>query len=196
LEYRGLIEDAKGVLDTLQHKEIVTRTEEGRWYVIRIKPYRTLENTIEGVVITFYDIHQQKLSEIHIQELVFGIMESVREPLLLMDGELRVLFANRPFYQRFQVKAEETEGRLLYDLGNRQWDIPNLRKLLEKILPHQSILEGYEVEHDFPDIGKRKMRLNARQLVQEDLGLEKILLIIEDLTDPGAIGEEEKGSDE
>src|SRR5580700_11153497 len=93
-----------------------------------------------------------------------SIVETVREPLVVLDGQLRVLRVNRSFYQAFGVQPEETEGRLLYDLGNRQWDIPRLRTLLEEILPQHTTVDDFEVEHAFPSIGRRVMLLNARRI--------------------------------
>jgi PAS domain S-box-containing protein len=112
---------------------------------------------------------------------VGSIVDTIREPLLILDGRLRVQSANRAFYQTFQVAPGETEGRLLYDLGNRQWDIPRLRTLLEEILPQRTSFDDFEVAHDFPDIGRKVMLLNARKLRQA--GTELILLALEDVTE-------------
>src|SRR6266478_2208044 len=83
-----------------------------------------------------------------------SIVDTVREPLLVLDADLRVKRANRSFYQTFQVSPEESENSLLYDLGNRQWDIPRLRTLLEEILPQNTVFNDFEVVHDFPSIGR------------------------------------------
>ena len=82
-----------------------------------------------------------------------GIVDTVREPVLVLDKDLRVIAASRSFYSAFKVSPEDTQGRLLYALGDGQWDIPKLRVLLEKIVPEQGVMEGYEVEHEFPDVG-------------------------------------------
>jgi PAS domain S-box-containing protein len=112
-----------------------------------------------------------------------SIVETVREPLVVLDGSLRVLRANRSFYRAFGVKAEETEGRLFCDLGNRQWDIRRLRTLLEEILPQSTTVEDFEVEHTFESIGHRVMLLNARRIYGENNQTELILLAIEDITE-------------
>jgi chemotaxis protein methyltransferase CheR len=112
-----------------------------------------------------------------------AIVETVREPLLVLDQDLRVIAASRAFYARFQVKPGATEGRLLYELGDGQWDIPKLRVLLEKIIPEQGVMDDYEVEHDFPEIGLRTMCLNARQVFYETDKRTNILLGIEDITE-------------
>ena len=114
--------------------------------------------------------------------LAQAIVDTVREPMLVLDQDLRVVAASRSFYSAFKVKAEETTGRLLYTLGDGQWDIPKLRVLLESIVPEKGVMEGYEVEHSFPDLGKRTMRLNARQLFSKDGANKTILLGIEDVT--------------
>ena len=114
--------------------------------------------------------------------LAQGIVDTVREPVLVLDKELRVIAASRSFYSAFKVSPEDTQGRLLYALGDGQWDIPKLRVLLEKIIPEKGVMEGYEVEHEFPGLGHRTMRLNARQVFYEGGANMTILLGIEDVT--------------
>src|SRR5438309_10474002 len=99
-----------------------------------------------------------------IQDYALNIVDTVREPLLILDTTLRVRSANRAFYQTFHVSPGETEGRLIYELGNGQWDIPDLRTLLEDIVPKSSVFDDFELEHTFPVIGRRVMLLNARKL--------------------------------
>jgi len=106
------------------------------------------------------------------------IVETVRDPLLVLTYDLRVQSANHAFYQLFHVSAAETEGRLVYQIGNGQWDIPALRTLLEEILPRDTVFNDYEMSHDFEHIGPRTMLLNARRLDHLDL----ILLAMEDIT--------------
>ncbi len=112
-----------------------------------------------------------------------GIVETIREPLLVLDRDLRVVTASRSFYEFFKVKPEETVGQLIYDLGDKQWDISKLRELLEKILPQQIAFNNYEVEHDFVTIGRRTLLLNARQIEREVVKERIILLAIEDITE-------------
>jgi two-component sensor histidine kinase len=114
--------------------------------------------------------------------LAQGIVDTVREPVLVLDSELRVIAASRSFYSAFKVSPNDTQGRLLYALGDGQWDIPKLRVLLEKIIPEKGVMEGYEVEHEFPGLGHRTMRLNARQVFTEGGANTTILLGIEDVT--------------
>ena len=112
-----------------------------------------------------------------------NIVENVREPLLVLDSELKILTANHSFYGAFKVSPEETVGHFIYDVGNRQWNIPKLRLLLEEILPRETVLNDYEVEHDFPAIGRKTILLNARQMFREDIGSRIILLAMEDITE-------------
>lgn len=114
--------------------------------------------------------------------LAQGIVDTVREPVLVLDKELRIVAASRSFYAAFKVIPENTQGRLLYALGDGQWDIPKLRVLLEKIIPEQGEMEDYEVEHDFPNLGYRTMRLNARRVFYASGAETTILLGIEDVT--------------
>jgi two-component system CheB/CheR fusion protein len=124
-----------------------------------------------------------KIAADEVSEYAESIINTVREPLISLNQDLRVVTASRSFYEFFKVKPEETVGQLIYDLGNKQWDIPKLRELFETILPQKTTFDNYEVEHDFPTIGKRIMLLNARQ-IQRVLGKERIILLaIEDITE-------------
>ncbi len=147
--------------------------------MLRIRPYRTQQNVIEGVVLTFVDITELKRAEREIEaarDYAQSIVETVREPLVILDSDLRVDSANRSFYQTFQVEPEEAEGELFYDLGEGQWDIPELRELLEEILPQETAFNDYEVEHDFAGLGQRRMLLNARE-VRRAAGKERLILL-------------------
>ncbi len=111
------------------------------------------------------------------------ILETVREHLVVLDGDLRVVSANRSFYQTFQASPEETEGHLIYELGNHQWDIPRLRVLLEEMLPKDTQVQDFEMDHEFPTIGRRAMLLNAHCISRNDEGTPLILLALEDITE-------------
>ena len=118
-----------------------------------------------------------------IDQIFEDIVETIREPLLVLDSDLKVILANRSFINSFKVTPEETLGNFIYDLGNKQWDIPKLRELLETILPQKTSFDNYEVEHDFATIGRRIMLLNARQ-IERGMGKERIILLaIEDITE-------------
>jgi two-component system phosphate regulon sensor histidine kinase PhoR len=119
-----------------------------------------------------------------------SIVDTVREPLLVLDGSLRVTTASHAFYETFGVSPSETIGRFVYDLGNGQWDIPALRTLLEELLPDRKALVGFEVAHEFPTIGNKVMLLNARCLWQDDTRSEHVLLAIEDVTERKRVTDE------
>src|ERR1700722_12521377 len=116
-----------------------------------------------------------------IESYAQDIVDTVREPLLMLDPTRRVRSANPAFYQTFQVSSEETEDRLIYELGNGQWDIPDLRTLLEDVVPKSSVFSDFELEHAFPVIGRRVMLLNARKLQAGHHG-ELLVLAMEDVT--------------
>ena len=151
---------------------------------MRLLPYRTIENVIDGVVITFMDITELKRMEKKNEDaLQFSesIVNTVRESLVILDADMKVISANRSFYRTFEMNAEGSEGKLFYKLDDGQWDIPALRDLLEKILPEKTEMNDFKVEHEFERIGKRTMVLNARRLESES-GEKRILLAIEDIT--------------
>jgi two-component system CheB/CheR fusion protein len=183
--YDGLVQDAQGVLKTLVPKEMEIKTKDERWYTMRMLPYRTVENVIDGVVITFLDITSLKATEQKLEDALRfaqSIVDTTREGLLILDEDLRVVSANRSFSRTFALKGEDTVGKFFYDLGDHQWDIPELRQLLEKILPEKAAMDDFTVEHEFQGIGKRKMILNARRL-ESEIESTRILLAIEDITD-------------
>ncbi|MBN1810398.1 MAG: PAS domain-containing protein, partial [Anaerolineae bacterium] len=184
--YDELEQDAQQVLDTLVPQEREVQTQAGDWYQIRIRPYRTLQNVIEGVAITFVDITALKRAEREIEaarDYAESIVETVREPLVILDADLHVVSANRSFYQVFHVTPEETEGELFYRSDDKQWDIPELRELLEEILPQETNFTDYEVTHCFAGIGRRTMMLNAREVRRAEGQERLILLAIEDITE-------------
>jgi len=124
-----------------------------------------------------------------IEDYALNIVDTVREPLLILDGFLRVRFANHAFYQTFHVSSEETEKRLIYELGNGQWDIADLRTLLEDVVPKSSVFNDFELAHTFPVIGRRVMLLNARKLQAGHHG-ELLVLAMEDVTERRRVEEE------
>jgi len=126
------------------------------------------------------------------REYAESIVDTVRKSLVVLDADLRVSSANRSFYQTFKVTARETEGQFIYELGNHQWDIPELRELLEDILPKNTTFDDFEVEHIFPNIGRRTMLLNARRIHRETGNTCMLLLGIEDITECKQVGEKSK----
>ena len=170
------------------HGELTNRKKNGQLYqeAVSIVPVTESEGTITHFFTVTEDITHRKLLVAEIQdarEYAENIVETVREPLVVLNADLKILTANHSFYDTFQVTREETAGSFIYDLGNRQWDIPGLRVLFEEILPHDTVINGYEVEHDFPGIGRKVMLLNARQIFRENIGSHIILLAMEDITE-------------
>lgn len=185
LSGRDLVAEARTVLDTLSPFEDDVRAPDGGCYLARIQPYRTLDNVIEGVVVTFTDISklvvakETLVAERTARILAEGIVDTIMEPMLVLDGALNVVSASRAFYRYFQVAADDTVGRRIFELGNGQWDIPALRELLENILPRDQSFDGYPVTQDFPLIGRRTLKLNARRLVNESGRAQLILLAMD-----------------
>ncbi|HKQ92985.1 MAG TPA: CheR family methyltransferase [Blastocatellia bacterium] len=186
LDYPNLERLITEVIDTVSVREVETRDSEGRWRSLRVRPYKTLENKIDGAVVALVDIDALKRTEREIEaarDYSEAILRTTRDPLLVLRGNLTVDSANDAFYKTFNVKPAETEGQLVYELGNNQWDIPRLRQLLEEIIPRDNFFNDFEVTHEFPDLGERAMLLNARRLDSCEGGPERILLGIEDVTE-------------
>ncbi len=181
LDYSNLELDAKGVLDTLMRKEFEVRDKRGHWYAVRIIPYRTTENIIDGVVVTFVDVSRLK-NALEAQAYAENIVDTVRQPLLVLDETLHVRSANKAFYQTFHLTPADTENMSVYNLGSGQWNIAPLRILLERIIPENNQFDDYEVVHDFPGLGPKRMMLNARRISAGDTFPAFILLAIEDVT--------------
>jgi two-component system CheB/CheR fusion protein len=189
LKYEKFIEDAKEVLRTLVFKEIELQTNDGLWYQMRILPYRTIGNVIDGVVITFLDINILKTSSEKINKLnreiqlareyADNIIDTMRESLLILDKDLKVRSANRTFYKVFNTVSEKTVGKFIYELDDNNWDIPDLRRLLEEIIPKSTFFEDYEVEYNSKNAGRKKLLLNARQIFQSEKETKLILLAIQ-----------------
>jgi two-component system, chemotaxis family, CheB/CheR fusion protein len=165
---------------TPQERQV--RTKEGGWQVLHVRPYKTWDNRIEGAVISLQDVDSLKRSLDQTREYADTIVETAREPILVLNSSLQVTAANPAFYRTFDVSREETEKRLIYELGNGQWNIPGLRELLEEIVPRNCRVDDFEMSHDFPRLGTRDMLLNARR-VELQPGHPFILLAIEDVTE-------------
>ena len=181
-----LVEEAQAVFASLVPREKEVRTIGNDCYLVRVMPYLTIDNVIEGVVLTFTEITHLKKIEDEIREAKVyaeNIVDTVREPLIVLDSVLKVISASRAFYQIFKLLPGDAVGRYLYDLGNRQWDIPRLRELLGTILPKETSFDNLEIEHDFQEVGRRKLLMNARCVFEKMGHPQLILLAIEDITD-------------
>ncbi|PSB26771.1 hypothetical protein C7B69_11330 [filamentous cyanobacterium Phorm 46] len=173
------------VIRTLNFKFQEVQDRDGRWYDLQIRPYRTIDNKIDGAVVVLVDINALKLSAQHLIEAknyAETIVETVVQPLLVLYLNLRAITANHAFYETFQVTPAQTEHRSIFDLGNGQWNIPGLRSILEAILAENAEFQDIEIEHDFEQIGQRIMVLSARKMPA--IGdTQMILLAIEDITE-------------
>ncbi|HEY1189243.1 MAG TPA: chemotaxis protein CheB [Gemmata sp.] len=178
----NLLTDARAVLDKLIPIERPVESESGRHYLRRVLPYRPQDNRIDGVVVAFVDVTERHRTEAALareKEYAASIVETLHEPLLVLNPDLTVRSVNPAFYTHFRVNPAETVGRWVYHLGNGQWDIPALRTLLEEVLPDSNVFNDYEVVHEFETIGRRVMLVNARRLDHVQL----ILLGIRDVTE-------------
>ena len=148
-------------------------------------PIRNAKGEVAGVVLIFRDVSERRRQERMVEDALAyadNIIATLREPFLVLDQTLRVVTANRSFYETFHVEPDETQGRFVYDLGNRQWDIPKLRTLLEEVLPQNHDFRDFEVEHNFSTVGWKVMLLNAHRIRKPGNQSELILLAIEDIT--------------
>ncbi len=173
------------VLDTLSIKELEVQTLGGHWYNLRIRPYRTTENQIDGVVLVLIDIDVLKRSATTLEEArdyAEAIVETVQVPLIVLDSDFRVNKANRSFYETFQVSPSETAQSLIFELGNGQWNLPGLQQILEDILANDTTIQNLEVKHRFEQIGEKTMLLNGWKIIQQGEA-QRILLAIEDISD-------------
>ncbi|MCE8423498.1 MAG: PAS domain S-box protein, partial [Candidatus Methanoperedens sp.] len=170
----------------VRYEDLPLETKDGRSMDVEFVSNVYLVNHNKIIQCNIRDITQRKRAE-KISNEAFryaeNIIDTVHEPFVVMDKDLKVLSANRSFYSTFEVTPDETVGNLIYDIGNRQWDIPSLRTLLEDILPKNSQFKDYEVSHKFQTIGQKTMLLNARQIHQEVIGTPMILLAVEDITE-------------
>ena len=176
-----ITEKAEKVLDSLIPVQDVIQSKENKLYAMRIFPYRTSDNAIAGVVLTFMDISEHEKVKVALS-YAEAIINTLFQPVIVLDSELKVVSANRAFYDFFKVSHKETENKVLYEVDDLSWNIPELRKLLEKILPRQTEILNYAVEAEFPHIGRRKLSLNARRLNEKDGPEQRILVVMDDIT--------------
>jgi len=177
---------SRSALERLRTEEAEMRDERGKWYQVSARPYRTNDDRIDGVIISFIDIDALKRGLTAAEEArdyAEALVETVREPLVVLDSDLRIKRATSSFYETFQVTREETEGRFLYDLGNGQWNVPRLRELLGDALFRNTPFQELEIWHDFPVLGTRTMRINGRRIPLGEGEPRLVLMAIEDVTE-------------
>jgi two-component system CheB/CheR fusion protein len=188
LNVSDLEEQILDVINNLSVKEQEVQDQKGHWYDLRIRPYRTMDNKIDGAVVILVDIDALKRSTrqlIESRNYAEAIVETMLQPLVVLDASLQVISANRAFYEMFQVQAAQIEQRVrIFDLGNGQLNIPQLRSLLEDIIPSNNQLEAFqnlEVEYESEQTGRKTLVVNARKMSQAD-NRDLILLAIADIT--------------
>lgn len=177
------------IINTHEHR---LRHKRGSWRWLEVNASNLLKHPEIGAIVLAYrdashhrnlTSQQNKAFLKDMQDLIAGMVETVRQALIVLDGEMRVIKANEYFYEFFQAHPREIEGVSIYELGSGQWNIPRLKELLERILPTNNPFDGFEVENDFPGTGHRVLLLNARQLKLHGIGQERILLACEDITE-------------
>ena len=177
-----LLAGARLVLETLAPWERELAGAGGGCYLARIQPYRTLDNVIDGVVMTFTDITARVAAEAAVQEarrVAQSVVDAVREPLVVLDAGMKVSSASRPFYEKFRVRPDETVGRSLFELGDRQWDLPELRAALDAVLLQDRPFDDFVVERVFPRVGPMRVVLNGRRILGKSDQDRQVLLAIE-----------------
>ena len=193
LEYENFPRKIQQVLQDLTTIEDDVRTRDGYWYRMRIMAHRTAEHAIEGVVLTFVNIDEQHAAQEHVKRLsaqavaaarryADSIIDTVRESLLVLDGKMTILTANRSFCETFGYASGEAVGKKLFELGERAWDVDPLHHVLEEIARNGKSFENYRLEHRFAGIGHKKLLLNGRLLREASDSEGKILLAIEDVS--------------
>ena len=177
-------------IDTVTSKEMEVQDREGHWYLMRIKPYKTLDNRIDGAVAMWLDLDAVKIAAVQAVQNASDLVEAAHEPMIILDEHLRVKTANQSFYREFKLDPAQTPGRPIYEIGGGQWDGAELRSVLESLLPKDGWVRDFQLEREFAGMGRRRLLLNARRL--ESHGSALILLAIADVT--GKAGEERLAS--
>jgi len=187
------------VIAGAQEREREVRDRAGRWYSLRVRPYLTVGNEVDGAVLVLVDIDALKRTEqlaTEARELAEATIQTVRDPLVILYSDLRIQSANEAFYRTFALSPAQTEGRSLFELDHGSWNMPNLRLLMEDIIPRNSFFDDLEVTHDFERIGPRTMLVNARTLLQVNGKPKLVLLGIRDITEVLAFQAELRVSEE
>ena len=174
------------VVASLMVKEQEIQDTQGRWYSMTIRPYKTIDNRIDGALVTLEDINDLKLGMLRIKEArdyAEAIVETVREPLIVLSKDLCVVTANKAYYRNFGVTPDAMENKSFYELQNGLWNIPRLRELLEDILAKNSVINDFEVAYDEAGVDGRMLLVNARTVISKDPDAHLILLAIDDVTE-------------
>ncbi|MES1167145.1 MAG: PAS domain-containing protein, partial [Pseudomonadota bacterium] len=180
------------VITNVRECEREVQDKSGHWYSLRVRPYLTIDNKVDGAVFLLVDINASKKSEQDVtqaRDFAESVISTVCDPLLILDGELRVRKVNEAFLSMFKMAEADVMSHRLFELDQRRWESPRLRSLLQEILPRHTSFADFEVTHNFRKIGRRTLLLNARMLSQDPRHHEKILLGIQDITARKKAGE-------
>ncbi len=178
---------AARVLDKLDRHESKVATRDGEAiYLMRAAPYRTRDNVIEGVVLTFMDVTEYEAQAAEARDarnLFEKIAEVMREPILVMDEDFVIRTANPAFYRMFQTSPAEIEGKKVFALGDGRWDAPELHRFLEEVIPENRVFTDYFFEHDFPRLGRRKMAMSGRKIEAGEVRRPIVLVTFRDASE-------------
>jgi two-component system CheB/CheR fusion protein len=163
----------KDVIDNLETREVDVQDRDGHWYSLRIRPYRTTENKIDGAVLVLIDIDE-------IKQGLTKIISLIRQPVLMLSGDLMVIEANPAFYGLFKLAASETERRSIFEIGGGKWNTAPVHALLEGALPERDQVENFKIEQDYPNVGRRTMLLHAGRVQQISKGTQLIIIVMEE----------------
>lgn len=187
----GLVDMARDVLKTLVYKEQEVSAKNGAWYLMRMVPYRTSDNVIDGLVITFVDIKRVKQAEqesLRAKSFFEGVFDMLRLPMMVLSEDLRVVAANRAFCETFRTTRRQMEGEHFIELGGGEWDVPKLGEALGGALASNSAFEGVEIEGEFPRIGRRRFVLRGHRIERHGVLPNMVVITFEDPTPSGKSG--------
>jgi two-component system, chemotaxis family, CheB/CheR fusion protein len=178
------------VVETVSIRERqVERTDNGRVFTLQIRPYKSMENRVDGAVVVMFDVSsaQDQAAALEVSRATSdAAMGTAHEPILLLDGTFKVIRANHAFLDQFQAKASAIEGTTVYDLGDGAWNIPALHRLLEKLLPQKRSVDNFEIVHDFGGLGRKRLRVDARRIESGRRKQGAILLVFRQITESPA----------
>ncbi|MGB9201799.1 chemotaxis protein CheB [Methanobacterium sp.] len=183
INYHDLVDDIEKVIDKVAYKEKEVNDINGHWYKVRIMPYKTSKNIIDGATITFIDISSMKNTQEKLQDALNyaqNIIYITHEPLLVLDNELIIVSANKSFYDTFKLKKSDAEGEKLYEISEGGWNIPSIRNILSDIINKNKTITDFEFEQTFKEVGHKKMILNAKKIHRSDMGKDTILFAMTD----------------
>ena len=154
-------------IDTVSIRERKVEGLDGKLFALQIRPYQTIDNRIDGALLILFDVSsvEEQTAALELARSTGeALMSTIRDPILLLDSDFRVRRANRAFAETFGLEPEEVEGKFIYEIGDKDWDLPELRQLLEDVLPQRKNFEGFEVNHAFARVGQKRLLVDARRI--------------------------------